>query len=437
MDNLLIYRALATKVFPVLFVIWTFDLIFLGSGGYYELFGLTPRKYIFLLFFGLSFFLIFVRLRLENRRLLYCWILYSLFFLIWAAIIPLITHGNIAYALNDALPLVGVGLFMIFPEAFSKDGWKKTRTAIVLFVMFFALLHVAIFVAAMMSIELVYPIVEFLKTFMEPLEYDKETSVFLVLQDSGLLRTYFGSSNLLFIGLYCALRELEKKRFLVGGWLLALLCFAFVATLTRSFLIGFVFSVFVFVGFKRYFVRNAPRLTAVYLLISAPFVLSFILIPTMYPDLAASLGFSRGESDDVRWPQMLGLLDRLSESPIFGHGFGQTSYTVSDENAPYAFELTIFSLMMKLGSLGFLAALAIPACVIKGSSNIAYPRYSRSLYATYFGYVISCFFNPYMISLFGTFFFLFLLFEYSHQSEMEINLDDVGEKYFKHGVGLK
>lgn len=417
MDNLLIDKILATKVFPALFCTWAFDLIFLGAGGYYELFGLTPRKYIFILFFVLSVFSIFVRFRLESRRLLCYWVIYSLFFLIWAAFVPLISHGNIVHALNDAMPLIGVGLFMIFPDAFSKYGWAKTRNVIVVFVMLFALLHVVVFVAAMISGELVLPIGEILKKYMEPAEYDKETSVFLVLQDSGLLRTYFGSSNLLFVGVYYALRELEEKRFVVGGWLLVLLCFAFVATLTRSFLIGFVFSWFVFFGFKSYFVRKEPRLAAIYLLTLAPFVFSLILIPTMYPDLTALLGLSRGESDDVRWPQMLGLLDRFSESPIFGNGFGQASYTVSDENAPYAFELTVFSLLMKLGSLGFLAALAIPACVIKESSNIAYPRYSRSLYATYFGYIISCFFNPYMFSLFGTFLFLFLLFEYSHQSK--------------------
>lgn len=415
-SNTLSFKAYAQYC---LFALFVFDIFFLGSGMNYAVMGLGTRKIIFAIFALVSFFIYIDR---RDQRFVFTAIqaiAFLLFAVVWMLFLPIIGHGDLAYSFADALPLVAIAIFIITKDFSSREGgWVDARRLIFYSVILFSFLHVFLYVVSWLRPDLIEDISRALKLFWEPEASDIDYFVFLTPLDNGLQRVYFGSSFLLFLGLYFALDKVDsiintgKGRFFV----FALVVLALWATNTRSLLFGaFVFIVFrpVFNRLLKLVPKNA---VGIFLLVAAPFFLSFFLAPTVDPQMLFIIGVTREGSDDLRSEQLMPLVKGFLESPFFGRGFGGSVQFIRSEEAPYSYELSIVALFMKLGLIGFVfSSLMLTAIIYTSASNSLkiFPEKLTTLYSLYFSYILSCFYNPYMFGFFGTFFSLFLLYEFT------------------------
>ena len=280
-------------------------------------------------------------------------------------------------------------------------------------------LHIILYGMSLVSPQFLDVAGEFLRLLWEPADATVELFVFLTPLDSGVLRVYFGSSFLLLLGLYFAV---EKYHSPIRKCLICRIAFSLLVVLalwttnTRSLLLGAAIFIFALPLFARAIKRIQWNFLTVTLLIVAPFFLSFMLVPAFDPQMLTNLGIAREGSDDLRADQFWPLFEAFLASPLFGQGFGSNAALIRSEEAPYSYELSILALFMKIGIVGFLFATAILSSSLNSSMSKKgkfFPKEIAPLYALYFSYIFSCFFNPYMFGFFGTFFSLFILYESS------------------------
>ena len=406
--------SISTKILPVLFAIWAVDLIFFGSGRFLSIFGVQLRKITFSLFCLFTIFdAVFARRRYSPRVLLTITLL-LLFFGVWVIVIPVVADGDVRYAVSDAMPLMSVVVYLILPKDFLLFGWPRIRPLILGLILSVAVVHIMIFVLALLDISAAERIGDLLKLWMEAQSGGRATSVFLVPQPSGILRVYFGMSNLMFLGLYAGLKRTDRERWMTGLACILIVALAFMTTLTRSLVMGCITSIIVYVLTRNYFCR--PRkvtFSRMFLAVGVPVLCSFFLSFTIIYDIAARFDIGRITSDEIRGPELLGLALKFLDSPVVGGGFGATSFFVPDPTAPYSYDFTMVALAMKLGVLGFTLAIMIAAAVLTAFKERTLSSKVRPIYAVFAGYLVSCFYNPYIMSSFGTFFLLILLFEYA------------------------
>lgn len=402
-----------------LFVLFVIDIFFLGSGMNYAVMGLSTRKIIFLLFALVSIFIFIDR---HDQYLVYSAIevvVFLFFAAVWMVFLPIIERGRLAGSFADALPLVAIAIFIVTKDfSLCNSGWTNIRRLIFHIIILFSFLHVFLYAVFWLRPDLIEYISGALKLFWEPAAFDTEYFVFLTPLDGGLQRIYFGSSFLLLLGMYFAFEKVNplintyKGRFVV----FSLMVFALWVTNTRSLLFGtFIFVSFHFV--LKNFLKLVPKNVAgIFFLVVIPFFLSFLLVPTIDPQMLSIVGIDREGSDDLRYEQLMPLVEGFLESPFFGRGFGGSVQFIRSEDAPYSYELSIVALFMKIGLLGFTFSSLILTALIYRSiprSLKAFPEKIVNIYALYFSYILSCFYNPYMFGLFGTFLSLFLLYEFS------------------------
>lgn len=404
----------------LVFLFFILDIFFLGSGQNYAVLGLSTRKLLFALFCIFSAITYLLSGNSKPVPTLRSIVGLVSFILVWVVIIPLYFHGNIYYSITDASPLLAIGIFLITDDFARRDGiWVKIKTAVFYLLLVLVSLHILVYSISFLSPQLLEVTEGFLRLLWEPQDATVELFVFLTRLDNGVLRVYFGSSFLLFLGLYFAVERHSSpiRNCAIFRIFLALsVVFALWVTNTRSLLLSVVVFAFCLPLFKRAIKRIQANFLSVALLIVAPFFLSFMLIPSFDPQLLAHFGIAREGSDDLRADQFWPLFDAFLSSPLLGQGFGASAALIRSEEAPFSYELSILALFMKIGIVGLLFAVSILANSLnflmpkKGNT---FPKAIAPLYALYFSYIFSCFFNPYMFGFFGTFFLLFILYESS------------------------
>lgn len=402
-----------------LFVFFVLDIFFMGSGVNYSIMGLGTRKLIFAAYFSISISIYFDRCTQKLFSTVIQVVCFIIFFFVWVIFLPVLRQGSVENSLADALPLMAVAIFLLTDDFSSRErGWISIRWLILYLVVIFSLLHVFLYGASWLRPDLMSGFSEVLKLFWEPRDSEVDYFVFLTSLDNGLLRVYFGSSFLLLLGLYFSLSNVDVR---IHRWWSKPLIFLVVvsalwATNTRSLLFGLGVFLVSFLVSNFIFKKLSISVIGIFFLVVAPFFLSFLLIPTVDPQILSVVGITREGSDDLRAEQLAPLLRGFFENPVFGQGFGGSVEIIRSEDSPYSYELSIFALFMKLGVLGFIVISFILSVAISSSipddvnifkNNIA------PLYALYFSYVLSCFYNPYMFGFFGTFFSLFLLYEFA------------------------
>lgn len=404
----------------LIFLFFTLDIFFMGSGQSYAIFGINTRKLLFgffCLFSAMTYFWSFNRKSILSFCLLVGFVGFVLF---WVIIIPLYFHGNIFYSIADASPLIALGVYLLTDDFSRREGvWVKIRIVVFYSLFAFTLLHIIFYSMSLLSSKLLEVAGEFLRLLWEPQDATTEFFVFLTPLDSGILRIYFGSSFFLLLSLYFTIEKYHSPLRKGSVYRIAvafLVILALWATNTRSLLLGaavFLLALPLFTKAIRRIRWNFLNLT---LLIVAPFFLSFMLIPAFDPQMLTNLGIAREGSDDLRADQFWPLFEAFLASPLIGQGFGSSSTLIRSEVAPYAYELSILALFMKIGIVGFLFATVILSSSLNSlrpKMKLFFPKEIAPLYALYFSYIFSCFFNPYMFGFFGTFFSLFILYESS------------------------
>ncbi|WP_348688825.1 hypothetical protein [Acidovorax soli] len=404
----------------LVFFLFVLDLLLLGAGVDIPGMNVSSRKLFFLLFGVASLLVYFGEFATRGSVDVVPMLAASLFLCVWAIFIPYFVHGNFAYAMSDVMPLAASGVFLFtadFPRW--RNVWTDIRGMLLAFLYAFALLHVILYLILMVYPDLLLDLAETFALIFDVGVGDDARFVFFTPLDGGGARIYFGSSFLLLIGLYFLISD-EGEYFGSGlrSWVVfaALLIGALWATNTRSLLLGAAAMLFLFPVSRWLMSRLRKSWLTLFLLLVLPFFLSFLLIPTVDTELLAFLGLGREGSDDVRSEQLYSLLNAFSEHWLFGLGFGANASFVRAEASPYAYELSILALFMKIGVVGILVACGIWASLLVSPQlgmEKASARKLSALYVLYFSFVVSCFYNPYIFGFFGTLFLLFVLYEFS------------------------
>lgn len=402
------------------FFLFVLDVIFLGAGVDIPGVEISSRKLFFGVFFILSFFAYFGDYDSREGNDISVVLMSFLFLFVWVFLIPFIKDGNIFYAISDAMPLVALGVFLLtvdFPRW--KNTWIIIRRLMLCFLYVFSLIHIVLYIVFIVYPQYLFLIQEvFASTFDVGTGDDARFVFFTPLEGDGT-RVYFGSSFFLLIGVYFFFSD---ERELFGRGVRSRYLFAFLmagalwATNTRSFMMGAVSMVFAFMVFSWLLVYLRQSWTTIFVLIALPLFLVFFLIPTVDVQLLESLGLGRVGSDDIRSVQLYPLFNAFFDNFIFGAGFGASATFVRSETTPYAYELSILALFMKIGILGVLVACGIFASTLRKMVSMGRGgsiKKVSAVYALYFSFVVSCFYNPYAFGLFGTLFLLFVMYEFS------------------------
>jgi hypothetical protein len=408
------------KIQYAVFFLFVLDVLLLGAGKNLPGLGVSSRKFWFVLFAMISA-VVFV-IEDSARRMTDILLLSAatIFLLVWMLLIPIFTHGNIVYATTDATPLAALVIFLFTTEFVRyRAGWIWVRRLMFGFLVCFAFVHIVLFLYLRLYPGLQPVISGIFQSIFDVGSGEDARFVFFTPLESGVYRIYFGSSFLLLLGLYFVVARPVSMRLgrLRLEYVFALLLLsALWATNTRSLLFGAVTFVALYPFCIAFFKKIEQSYWSIFFLLALPLFLSFLLVPTVDPSTLKMLDLGRSVSDDVRAAQFDSLFDAFRHSPFWGIGFGSSATFIRAPDTPYAYELSIVGLAMKTGVMGLLLACAGWAAVLNSfrvPGTIAAARPIAALYALYFAFMFSCFYNPYMFGLYGTFFLLFILYEFS------------------------
>jgi hypothetical protein len=413
-----------SKMFRNLFFfLFVLDLLFFGAGFEIPGLGVSSRKVFFLLFSGISFWIYIFELYSHRVSEIVAIFFAILFIFIWVFFIPSATHGNISYAVADALPLAASYIFLLTVDIPRRNNfWTSVRRLLLGFLYAFSFVHVVLYAVLLMNPDLRDGLAESFAGIFDVGIGEDARFVFFTPLDGDGSRIYFGSSFLLLLGLYFVLADQGEGfgRGLRSRAVFAILLVgALWATNTRSLMLGAATMVLLWPMSSWLMRRVRWSWLVVFLLLIWPLFMVFILIPTVDTELLASIGIGRGGSDEFRSEQLYSLLDAFSGHWGFGLGFGANAPFVRVDETPYAYELSILALFMKVGVVGVVFSCVVWAYVLLGlfrGENEVASRKLSALYVLYVSFIVSCFYNPYMFGFFGSLFFLFLLYEFSFVS---------------------
>jgi O-antigen ligase len=405
----------------VVFLLFTLDIFLAGSGTNYFGYDLALRKFFFGAFAVLSVVLYFSRHDRDRRATMALLLALLMLIFVWAVAIPITAlRGNLRHAISDSAPLLASGIALLslnFP--LESNNWEKIRKVSFTALIAFAALHILLFLGFSMAPNLGESAKVILTGLWEPVGSEDYLYVFLAPLTQNTHRIYFGSSFLLLLGLYLGI-QVKGSTYSGFRWVRALFLLTFFAALwatnTRSLLLGAAAFIPLTLGLVWLLPRLPFNVLTIAGLLVAPFFVSFLFAPVLDPDFLSGIGLSREGSDDLRSEQFRPLLAAFLQSPLVGIGFGSGIDLVRSEVAPYAYELTVLAILMKIGIIGVLAGclLLAQAFQLRGAFNHSqFPVELTPLYALYFSFILSCFFNPYLFGFFGTFFLLFLMYEYA------------------------
>jgi len=419
--GLFISKEALETLLAYIFIAFFADIFVFGADQFLTSYGIPLKKIIFLVFCVISLAASTYRSNTEKKffRIILC--AWAIFFFIWGALIPFMGTQPSIYSARDLLPWAAILIYYPSRQYLSKPRAQHLITlAAAFFILTLALVHIALFLLGLIEPQMAYKLSEYLKAFMERPNFDIETSVFFSIQENLMPRIYFVSSCLLLIGLYIG-TEISKRRFLLGAFYSLIIIVAIYCTQTRSlYLSSFLYYIILafFTQFRNRFKNNIQSLFA---LLALPFLLSFAALFFLDPQFIKMVGMARGFSDNLRYMQLIPLINAFKEHLIWGNGFGMSIEPVRSSAAPFSYELSILALIAKVGLFGFLVSLFLTALTLFQAqcrtTLTALPINFPSIYALYFAFIFASTYNPYIFGFNGTFFFLFIL--YAYQSSLE------------------
>lgn len=393
--------------------VFVIELLIFGSGQWSEaIFGINIRK---LLFGAISTLAIVVNLTQSHlaRETVYSTFGTIFLILIWVLLLPSFYSTRLDYAIRDALPLVGILCVIPLKSLINENIWNRGRLIFGVSIMVTAVLQIAYYAVGMASQESAILLVAIHRAILDPLNLDPENAVFASTVD-GVTRVNWPGTSMLLLGLYIFFTTRRSEiHFSLRLIAISAIALALYAAQTRALQIASFLLLSV-----HYLARQfAPiRIHPIHIYSTLLFC-TFLTVPivlSLDPQILEAIGISRGGSDEDRYEQVWPLLDSWIHHPLFGQGFGTSVSLVRSEEAPFAYELFVLALLVKVGMSGFLLLLLILGQLIYSATK-AHRRIDPSRAAWLLGLVISIAFisntNPYLTSLLGTITVIFVLLE--------------------------
>lgn len=391
------------------------DLMLLGSGLWSESLGLSIRKAFFAIVCIYSI-IHWVPLFLERIPEYIAALGLMIFIIIWCLLIPLMKGVGLEGAFSDSQLFLGLLFAPAIYSVIEKKGcWKKTSSFIFKAALLLAFYHICVGLFDLVFPESTLQLVGAIKSVLEPLRSEEETSVFIGYVGDNL-RVFWGSSIYLLAGFYLAIKNLSVHRCIKSGVPLLVIVAAVFLTLTRGIILSLpIFFVMVFIFNK--LLKSSSNIFLFYFYFA--FFLILITVPIVFlsdPSVLAWIGVGRDVSDDIRSEQVFSLLRTFERHFIMGTGFGASADEIRSESVPWSYEMSILALCMKIGLVGifFLITVFFIFCLTKKDHHLddkARADFSRLAALT--TVVVFCGnTNPYLFSMLGVGLFLFIYFEF-------------------------
>jgi hypothetical protein len=394
------------KIINYALILFSLDILLTSSGNWTNYIGINIRKVLFIAICFITTIFWLRNLKITKKEL-EIQLLLILFLIIWGWVIPLIAGTEVRNSLGDSLPFYGI-LFLIpiYEYINYYISWDDAKIFIFRIIKTLAIIHILLM--------LLFYLYEFdnekLQFINNILEGGANSINIGYRPDFGVLS---GSSIFLFIGLYLALTS-KKKSFLD----IIIIISAIILTGTRSLGIGAVLLILF------YLVKNNLNINSKKIILGFTFFLVSITIPIV---VIIKYGFfnssvlSRDVSDEYRVQQISGIIEKIINNPFFGIGFGGHTDLVSNESAPYSYELSILALMMKLGIIGTIFLATIFYKYMSNSYNCNLTNYKSKRNTFWFLTVVIIVFiantNPYLFSFLGFYLISFFYIEYRNINE--------------------
>ena len=405
------------------FFAFVLEIIAGGSGEAFSIAGISARYLVFatcVFCFALLKLAGFFSLAFPVSRVLSV-SLFCVFIALWIVLLPLMYGHGIQHALKDAAPFLGAALLLLlFDRMLLLSYWPHVRVLVFGLLAAFAVLHIGIYAAGQIDLDLALKFADALKRVFESKSAEIEKFVFIV-PSGEVARVYFGSSFLLLVGLYLVFAFSGRMGFIRTAIFFLVFCAAIFATETRSLIVAASVFILLYALVKRFRFRKPMRGIVVFVLLVLPLASSFFLLPTIDSAVIFDNTLSRGESDQIRPEQMAGLLDAYVKTPLAGRGFGASVDPVRNVDTPYSYELSMLALYMKIGIGGMLVLAASWALWLAPTiRRIDCTKYANVVgtYPLYCSMVVASFYNPYLFGFFGTFFVIFICLEFEYLSEV-------------------
>ena len=384
-----------------------------GSGQWSDaLLGVNIRKLLFLVILSLSV-IANIGTSAPSVRTLLCIAGATVLTLVWVVLLPSIYFAHLDYSMRDSIPLIASLCIIPFRSLMTARIWSRGRLIIGCGILVTSLLQILYYLSGAIVPGSELLLVELHRTLLDPLNLDPENAVFASTVD-GITRVNWPGTGMLLIGLYifCTVQKLELRRRLQ---ILAIfiITFALYAAQTRALQISSIILVIVHQLTKR---RAPIRILPIHVYSTLIFCLALTLpiVLSLDPQLLESIGISRGGSDDERYDQIMPLLKSWLEHPFFGHGFGASTSIVRSSDSPFAYEMFVLALLMKLGLVGVALMIFILSNLVLFATH-THRRIDANQGAWVLGLTIALAFstntNPYLTSLLGTLTVVFVLLE--------------------------
>lgn len=419
--------SLSEKAITISFSFFVFLLIetILGNSGAWLSFGpVRLRMIIFALCFVTAVPKMIEKLLilLKNRFILSC-IVFGLWILI-AVYIGLKNGNNTEYIVSNVTGYLTIGLapaIILYVDTFKKSHNVELLTTV--------LINTSLILAIMVSI--IHFVIPFF-THKEIMEFSEQLNNIsfggFSFVSGGMYRIFLRSEIYFQIAIIVAIsRELTKEKISwVNGFVISLLAFGMLLSLTRSFWIGALVGLVFLIYFRRKDLRKVLKLAIVSLsLLSMLIVTSMIIyrgnsiILVAMNRIESGLDVPSEEipspsnpdniSDGIRTEIFTSLIKRISESALIGNGMGAEIEKNSEGgNTEYLY----LDLTMKLGIVGlllfFLMYIELFLVFMKNRRRLRSekPSYSDGYICALISVMVSSFFNPYLNNPIGLVFFL-------------------------------
>ena len=437
------------KLYLVLPLLYTIELILGFGGNLIIVFGLPIRTILF----ALSFLSLYYGWFIETKNQGYTffkkeknilktfsildWAL--VFFLvinfIWATIIPLIFGGSIKLSIKE---MDGMStLLFFFPLSFFMKkcniNWNNYKKLVFVLIMTLALFHCILYFGDLTHQFFIEKVFNWILTLLGGTGVAPN-----IIRGNGYVRVIFPCTVLLLLGFYLIFSKFKKISILnlisYGVLLFALLC-----SITKSLMLGiliaavFLFIYMILVVRKKTSTKNTILVgifTLIFVFLANQYVFGDLIFQRMSNVYVTSM--TNVETTDltsvqldelegsvegnlIRIEQIKDLTEKFKEKPLTGHGYG--SYVEHNirgvKGHEYLYEVFLPALLMKIGVLGFVSWLIFGALILFYLfKNISYRNAQIPIILFGFlGMSVIIQTNPLLLSFSGMYIICFLLLE--------------------------
>lgn len=380
-------------IFLVLPILFTFEMIFGYTGTMLMIGRLAIRHILFLgsfisLYGMLFYYLIKNKYNIFKSLSMIDWslalvILSTLFSMTFA---PKLTGGNMDLAFDEMLDSVAT-LSLFFPIAFfikvKEINFNRYKKILSFMVFGLSLLHVILYIGQVYNNN-------FIASYFDlytKLCFGTSITPRIILGHGGYTRVIFTTSILILLGIYVSLSNIDKMK----KYDYVSICIgvtAILTTMTKSIWLGLVCGYAVFaLGYVILQIRNKNKknILKIVLLTSGIILLVTILNYLVFSNMVfirfnntfvnsystnrisseeSTSSYYKDEnymldekgaiiSNDIKINQIGALIGKWKQHPILGNGYGSyAENNIRSKEAPFSYEMTAFSMLMKIGILG-------------------------------------------------------------------------------------